>query len=175
MAPAANPPLTGMSWIGNASLWRRQKIVGVFADCHSDGWMDFFRGQWAIEMGCKGKILVGIFSSWTEREILRLHLRNGGRAVWILGMAFPGSFNRDCSCAIWEGRLLVVSCFWIPRWTYSTYRYCCQLVSACADSLVFWGIDSTCYTKEVYDRACARGVKVELFAAPFQKVLSLKT
>lgn len=160
--------LTGMSWIGNAALWRmgRKNRVGVFAEAvpHNDniGNLDFERGQWAIKMGTLRKCLVGTFFSWPEQEILRLHLRNGGRAIWIMGRAFPKNFNLECAKAIYENRLLVVSCFWKPSWNFSTYRYCCQLVSMCASSLVFWFVGRNRCISAVYRKALAYGVSVEL-------------
>lgn len=159
--------LAGMSWIGNINLWRmgRKNRIGVFADCYSSGRIDAGRSQWAIQMGQQKNCIVGIFNSWTEREILRLHLRSGGKAIWILGTAFPKLFNKDCVNAIYEGRLLVVSCFWVPEWTYATYRYCCQLVPACASSLVFWSIDHTRYSDVVYRRALDCGMEVKLFSS----------
>lgn len=159
--------LAGMSWIGNINLWHigRKNRIGVFADCYCCGRIDGNRCQWAIQMGQRKQCIVGIFNSWTEREILRLHLRNGGKAIWILGTAFPKLFNKDCANAIHEGRLLVLSCFWIPEWTYVTYRYCCQLVPACASSLVFWSLDHMRYSEVVYNRAIDNGMDVKLFSS----------
>lgn len=160
--------LTGMSWIGNASLWRmgRKNRIGVYADASSSniacGNLDQERSQWAIEMGAQHKCLVGTFFTWPEKEILRLHLRHGGRAIWLLGRSFPKSFNTDCAKAIYENRLLVVSCFWKPRWGYSTYRYCSQLVSMCASSLVFWSLKEGCCAAAIYRKAVAYGVPAEL-------------
>lgn len=161
--------LTGMSWIGNSSLWRmgRKNRIGVYAEAGScgtvDGRLDMERSQWAIEMGSQRKCLVGTFFTWPEQEILRLHLRHGGRAIWLMGRSFPKNFNTDCSRAIYENRLLVVSCFWKARWGYSTYRYCCQLVSMCAASLVFWSISEGCCAAAIYRKALAYGIPVKHF------------
>lgn len=160
--------LTGMSWIGNVSLWRmgRKNRIGVFANAgsieHRDGTLDIARCQWAIKMGTERKCLVGTFFSYPEQEILRLHLRHGGRAIWLLGRSFPEKFNADCAKAIYENRLLVVSCFWKPRWGYSTYRYCCQLTSMCSASLVFWSLGENPCAAAIYRKAMAYGIPAEL-------------
>lgn len=156
--------LTGMSWIGNASLWRmgRKNRIGVFAGEQARSNVDSERCQWAIKMGARRQCLVGTFFTRAEQEILRLHLRHGGRAIWLLGRSFPKGFNTDCAKAIYENRLLVVSCFWKSRWGYSTYRYCTQLVSMCAASLVFWSIGENQCTAAVYRKAMAYGIPVAL-------------
>lgn len=157
--------MDGMSWIGNQNLWYmgRKLRIGVFADGFSNDRIDAGRGHWAVQTGRLRKCLVGIFNSWAEREILRLHLRNGGKAIWLMGCAFYKNFNKDCSRAICEGRLLVVSCFWIREWNFASYRYCCQLVAMCSGSLVFWTLDPLRYTDVVYKRAVANGCDVTLY------------
>ncbi len=157
--------MDGMSWIGNRNLWYmgRKLRIGVFADGFSNDRIDAGRGHWAVQTGRLRKCLVGIFNSWAEREILRLHLRNGGKAIWLMGCAFYKNFNKDCSRAICEGRLLVVSCFWIREWNFASYRYCCQLVAMCSGSLVFWTLDPLRYTDVVYKRAVANGCDVTLY------------
>lgn len=156
--------LTGMSWMGNSSLWwmGRKNRIGVFADeCPREG-LVMDRCQWAIRMGALHRCLTGVFFTRAEQEMLRLHLRHGGRAIWIMGRSFPENFNRDCVRAIYENRLLVVSCFWIPRWNFSTYRYCSQMVSMSSGALEFWGLDEKSCCASVYRKAVAYGIPAML-------------
>lgn len=136
--------LSGMTWIGNRNLLNhcdphgRRNLVGVFvgAQCSSRSMID--QEEWAIAAGFRKECIVGLFHSVGERNILKHVLRRGGCAVWILDHALPTIYGRLYSRAIVEGRLLVVSCFWIPHGSYTTLRFCAHLVAHLAGCLVVW-------------------------------------
>lgn len=154
-----------VSWIGNHELLKQapENCIGVFSDYCNDSSVDYDRCQWAMLMGRSRKCIVGTFNSTTEKEILRIHLRHGGSAVWLLGTAFPAKFNRDCRQATCEGRLLVLSCFWLEKRSFAAYRFCCQLTSMCSRQLVFWSMGNSRYSSFVYRNAVSKGLSVKRY------------
>jgi len=153
--------LVGTTWIGNRSLLNGN-LIGVYASAKSDALMADKRDQWSIEVGRKGLCIVGAFRNLSERSILENTLRHGGSAVWIEDHQLPTSYSKTCSQAFMEGRLMVVSCFWIPRGTYGTAAYCAELVQHLSTRLVMWAPSSHGFMPQIQARASKNGKRVEV-------------
>lgn len=157
-----NSILVGTTWVGNLNLLERE-LVGVFSSERSDVMMAAARDQWAFEMGCHGECIVGPFRTVSEKCILKKLLSYGGCAVWIVDHKLPTVYNKIYARAFVEGRLLVVSCFWIPKGIYGTTSYCAELVQALSKRLVVWAQVNRGYVPQVMARARRNGKTVEAF------------
>jgi hypothetical protein len=65
--------------------------------------------------------------------------------------------------AVRKKQLLVVSCFNCEHHSYATARYCRHLADMVSNSLVFWSKKEGSSLQPIYDRAMARGKRVECF------------
>lgn len=163
----ANADLIGTTWIGNIELLSdsvlgERGIVGVFASERSDALMADRRDQWSVELGLRQSTIVGAFRTRSENCILKNVLRYGGRAVWIVDRKLPTVYSKVCSKAFMEGRLLVVSCFWIDRAVYGAGGYCAELVQHLAQRLVAWCPAKKGFIPQVLRRARRNGKVVQV-------------
>lgn len=153
--------LVGTTWVGNCELLDCE-LVGVFASERSDALMVVARDQWACQVGRDGLCIVGGFRTLGEKSVLKNVLRCGGSAVWIVDHKLPTVYSRIYARAFVEGRLLVVSCFWIPRGIYGTVSYCAEVVQHLASRLVLWAPVGRGYLPQVAARARRNGKVVEV-------------
>lgn len=154
-----NECLKGSTWLGNDSLLEGS-LVGVFASERGASHLEFERCRWAVGMGVHHRGIVGTFKSGVEKVILKNVLEYGGHAVWILDRKLPAGFNGVLCRAFREGRLLVISCFWIPKGIYGTGSFCAQMVQHLAERLVLWAPSSKGFLPQVMSRARLNGKEV---------------
>ncbi len=126
----------GRQATGNAKLWHETKIA-FFASRDSSEIVKEKIRCWGRNQARNGICLVGAFHSEAESALFHAALRNGGKAIWILGKSIPGELSREEAKALAEDRLLIVSCFRREHCTAATSRYANHVAAMHSDAIVF--------------------------------------
>lgn len=128
--------LPGRFSVGNKELWEEAKIAFFAPDDAEEVVKEKIR-CWSGNQAKKGMCFIGAFHSEAESALFHAALRNGGKAVWILGKSMPEEFSRDEQKALAENRLLVVPCFHRERYTRATSRFANHAAAMNAEAVIF--------------------------------------
>lgn len=139
--------------IGNVELWNESKIA-FFASRNSSEIVKEKIRCWSRNQAKNGICFIGAFHSEAESALFHTALRNGGKAVWILGKAIPGELSREEAKALDENRLLIVSCFRRKHYTVVTSRFANHIAAIHSDAIVFANISDKSLLLPFYRRMC---------------------
>lgn len=124
------------AFLGNRELWKEPKIAFFASNDASENVREKIR-CWSRNQAKNGVCFIGAFHSEAEDALFHAALKNGGKAIRILGKELPESFSKDEQKAFDEGRLLVVSCFHRENFTWATSRYANHIAAMHAKAIVF--------------------------------------
>lgn len=126
----------GRCAVGNATLWRETKIAFFASRESSESTREKIR-CWSRNQAKNGVCFIGAFHSEAESALFHAALRNGGKAIWILGKSIPEELSRDERKALAENRLLIVSCFRREHHKASTSHYANHVAAMHSDAIIF--------------------------------------
>lgn len=122
--------------MGNVKLWDESKIA-FFASRDSSEIVKEKIRCWSRNQAKNGVCFIGAFHSEAENALFHTALRNGGKAIWILGKSIPDELSREEAKALAENRLLIVSCFRREHYTVTTSRFANHIATMHSDAIVF--------------------------------------
>lgn len=146
---------TGRHSIGNAKLWDESKIA-FFASRDSSEIVKEKIRCWSRNQARNSVCFIGAFHSEAESALFHTALKNGGKAIWILGKSVPGELSREEAKALDENRLLIVSCFRREHYTVSTSRFANHIAAMHSDAIVFAHISEKSRLFSFYRRMCEK-------------------
>ncbi len=138
---------------GNAELWSESKIA-FFASRDSSEIVKEKIRCWSRNQAKNGMCFIGAFHSEAESALFHSALRNGGKAIWILGKSIPEELSCEEARALAENRLLIVSCFRRERYTAATSRFANHIAAMHSDAIVFAHISDRSRLFPFYRRIC---------------------
>lgn len=141
--------------LGNAELWQEPKIAFFASRKSSDVEKEKIR-CWGRNQAKRGVCIVSAFHSDAEKALLSAILRNGGKAIWVLGKSIPETFSREESLAVDENRLFLISCIHRNRHSLATSRYANHLAAMIADAIVFAHISEKSMLYPFYRELCKK-------------------
>lgn len=127
---------TARAFFGNRDLWKEPKIAFFASNDANENVLEKIR-CWSRNQAKNGVCFIGAFHSEAESALFHATLRNGGKAIQILGKDIPETFSRDEQKAFDENRLLVISCFHREKYTRATSLFANHVAAMHAEAVVF--------------------------------------